>query len=364
MYEKFIATLEFPNATQYDPVDIRDTSPTTPAMYSQHYRCSRVIDVHHHYFPPDLDKAKANEMAWWRAPSGTLPWSAENCISTMDSSGIDVAILSLPAVPTMSTGVGSHSMVRQHNLAMKSLCLEYPRRFGFFATLPCFHDVEGALDEIAYALDVLHADGIAIASSYGIGSEARYIGDDLYEPIWSELDKRAAVVFVHGAQTPSSTPCPSALLGLPITEVPNETYKAAAHLVVSGRKRRHPNIKIILAHAGGSTVALAARVAILSAHMGCELTADQILEDFRSFYYETALSAYEPTLSALEAFALPDRTLFGTDFPAVNAQMAGWYTHNLSKYYANNSERLSTIMSTNALQLFPRFREDTEYGRI
>lgn len=72
---------------------------------------------------------------------------------------------------------------------------------------------------------------------------------------------------------------------------------------------------MILAHSGGTTIALAPRVAILSRYMGCALTADQILEDFKTFYYETALSAYEPTLLALEAFVHPSRILFGTDFP-------------------------------------------------
>jgi predicted TIM-barrel fold metal-dependent hydrolase len=98
-------------------------------------------------------------------------------------------------------------------------------------------------------------------------------------------------------------------------KVPNETFKAAAHLVVSGKKRKYPHVKIILAHMGGSTPFLAARVAILSKHMGCPLTPDEILEDFQSFYYETALSAHETTLAAMDKFVSPDRMLFGTDFP-------------------------------------------------
>ena len=98
-------------------------------------------------------------------------------------------------------------------------------------------------------------------------------------------------------------------------KVPNETFKAAAHLVVSGKKRKNPNVKIILAHMGGSTPFLAARVAVLSRHMGCPLTHDEILKDFSSFYYETALSAHETTLAAMDRFVTPDHILFGTDFP-------------------------------------------------
>lgn len=99
------------------------------------------------------------------------------------------------------------------------------------------------------------------------------------------------------------------------TKVPNETFKAAAHLVVTGKKRRYPDVKIILAHMGGATPFLASRVAVLSNHMGCPLGPEEILEDFRNFYYETALSAHDNTLAALEKFVTTDHILFGTDFP-------------------------------------------------
>lgn len=60
---------------------------------------------------------------------------------------------------------------------------------------------------------------------------------------------------------------------------------------------------------------LAARVAVLSSYMGCSLSPEEILEDFRTFYYESALSAHGPTLDAMTAFVDEDHVLFGTDFP-------------------------------------------------
>lgn len=111
-----------------------------------------------------------------------------------------------------------------------------------------------------------------------------------------------------------------------IRKVPNETFKAAAHLVVTGKKRKYARVKIVLAHLGGSSPFLAARVAVLSRHMGCALTAEEILEDFKSFYFETALSAHETNLAAMEKFVTPDKILFGTDFPgARSARICGLY---------------------------------------
>lgn len=42
------------------------------------------------------------------------------------------------------------------------------------------------------------------------------------------------------------------------------------------------------------------------------------MDGFKSFYYETALSASELSLTAMENFIQHDHILFGTDFPGKN----------------------------------------------
>jgi len=120
---------------------------------------------------------------------------------------------------------------------------------------------------------------------------------------------------------------------VPIVEVPHETFKAAASLVVSGKKRKYSNISFVLAHLGGSTPFLAPRVAVLSNYMGSGLTPEDILDDFKTFYYDTALSSHESTLAAMRSFVSPDRVVFGTDFPAVSKDMAVWYTRKVDQFY-------------------------------
>jgi 6-methylsalicylate decarboxylase len=178
-----------------------------------------------------------------------------------------------------------------------------------------------------------------------------YIGDDIYDPIWSALDARGAIIFIHGTQTPASTPIPHPTLGLPITEVtypsppqpsyrcdapyshiivtqvPHETFKAASQLVVSGKTRRFSRLEIILAHMGGSTLALAPRVAGLSRYMGATLSEDEILIEFRKFWWDTALSSGGPLTAAVssssssssscgtDAWSFGDRIIWGSDFP-------------------------------------------------
>lgn len=88
-------------------------------------------------------------------------------------------------------------------------------------------------------------------------------------------------------------------------------------MVVLGFKRTYPNVKVILAHMGGSTAILSSRCAALASYMGCKLSPEEILEDFKTFYFDTALGS-EVAMAALQHLlgdSAEDRILFGTDFP-------------------------------------------------
>jgi 6-methylsalicylate decarboxylase len=322
------------------------------------------VDFHHHLFPAgELAESVRNSLAadnGWRFPTGATHWTPETSLAFMDSLGIQQAVLSLPNdMESALPAAHRRAFARQINTIARQAVDDHPGRFGFFAHLPTPTDVDAALEELTYALDELNADGITLTNVYGTGEQARSLGDDIFERLWAELDRRHALVFLHGEQTPGRNRIPNRLLPTPISEVPNETYKGAADLVTSGRKRQYPNVRIILSHSGGSTPFLAARVAVLSRYLGCELSPEEIIADFRTFYFETALSGFETNLVALENFVPPEQILFGTDFPAVSPEMAGWYTTNVDTYFADRPEVLAQVMHGNAHTLLPRLSVTT-----
>jgi len=317
------------------------------------------IDLHQHFFPAGALGAdllhRVEDDTGWRFPPENFPWSPEKNLRFMDELGIETAILSLTGSPG-GDGVGpaNREFARLLNTTAHQAVIDHPGRFGFFANVPIPSDTEAALEELAYALDVLGAVGVNLTSSYGKGDQARYVGHDAFDPIWEELDRRGTVVFIHGDQTPGSNRPPNRLVPIPVGEVPNETYKAAADLVTRAKKRRYANVRIVLSHSGGSTPFLASRAAVLAHCVGGELSPEEMIEDFRDFHYETALSGFETNLVALENFVKPDHILFGSDFPAVDLATAAWFTRNVDAYFVDRPQELEAVMRSNALALFPQ----------
>jgi hypothetical protein len=125
-------------------------------------------------------------------------------------------------------------LARRCNELAAELIRDRPDRFGGFACLP-LPDVDGALAELAYALDDLQLDGVLLFGN----ARGVYLGDSQFTLLFDELQRRAAVVLVH----PNPSPAPSAhALGLPDTliDFTAENTRAIAQLHYSSTFARTP----------------------------------------------------------------------------------------------------------------------------
>ncbi len=168
----------------------------------------------------------------------------------------------------------SATLARKLNDYAAALRDEDHAHFGFFASLPDVLNTSYAIAEIEYALDTLQADGVALFTRYGSGNT--YLGHSDLDPIWKELDKRGATVFVHPTHPANPEPI-NPYLPLPLVDFPHETTRAAMDMITSRTLKRYPNVKIILSHAGGTLPFLVSRVLSVHEILGaCSIVAGRL----------------------------------------------------------------------------------------
>jgi predicted TIM-barrel fold metal-dependent hydrolase len=151
-----------------------------------------IVDVHHHILPD----------FFWQATNGDHgvvggirppPWSVADTVAFLDEAGIDVAITSIssPGVH-MGDDAAARALARRCNELAAELVRARPDRFGMFACLP-LPDVDGALEELAYAFDVLRADGVVLFSN----ARGVYLGDRRFASLFDELERRREIGRAH-----------------------------------------------------------------------------------------------------------------------------------------------------------------------
>ncbi|GGN57837.1 amidohydrolase [Streptomyces albiflavescens] len=303
------------------------------------------VDVHQHLIPPAyrevMDRHGATAAGW-----PTPAWDARSAIAMMDRRSIATGILSISSPGThFGDDSEARAVARGVNEYSAELAKDRPDRFGFFAGLP-LPDVDGALSEAAYALDELHADGVVLMSNV----RGRYLGDKEFEPLWAELDARAAVVFIH----PDAPPMPM-LEGMPspLLDFPFDTTRTAVHMTLNGVMSRHTRMKVILSHAGGFLPYAAWRFTG-GAQFNPGTTPIGILTDLQRFYFDTALSSTPSALPSLLAFAAPGHILYGSDFPFAPEEHGGLLDSMLDGYEGFEPGQLDAINRGSAEVLFPR----------
>ena len=326
---------------------------------------ARRIDVHAHYLPEKYRSALA--AAGHSKPSGMpgIPgWSVDQHVGMMDRLGIEASVLSISA-PGLHFGddATARGLARYCNEEGAKAVQAHPKRFGLFASLP-LPDVDGALKELNYAFDDLHADGVVLESNFN----GVYLGDRKLDPVFAELNHRKAKLFIH--PTNPDCPCcqgkvpgqdaaslPPIGYPFPMIEFMFETTRAVFNLILSGTLARFPDIQIIVPHAGAVVPVLADRVAGLSPALGLpqKLDVTAFYAALRGMYYDLAGFPLPRQLLPLLEIADPKRILYGSDWPYTPEPLVAALAAKLDSSPLMTDAMRQDFMRNNALALFPKF---------
>jgi predicted TIM-barrel fold metal-dependent hydrolase len=181
----------------------------------------------------------------------------------------------------------------------------------------------------------------------------RSLGDPYFEPMWGELNRRTAIVFIH----PVAPICCSNLnYGAPanMNEFDFDDTRTITSLIANGVLFRYPDIRFIAVHSGGT-------IPVLSNRMQDRYPNDPerrkyspngVRAELRKVYYDVAHATFPRPFGALSKLADPAHILFGTDYSPEPIET----TVNETPRLGLSPQMVQMIRRGNAEKLFPRFK--------
>jgi predicted TIM-barrel fold metal-dependent hydrolase len=314
---------------------------------------ARRIDFHHHFASPawtSLLKSQNILAAPWEK------WTPAIGLEAMDRSGTQTAMLSIttPGVWLADRGIGdsddARRLARDTNDHGAKLVADHKGRFGLFASLPLPH-IENSLREIAYVFDELKADGICLLTSF----DGKWLGHPYYTPVFEELNRRRALVFVH----PTAASCCRNLIdgvAESMIEYGTDTTRTIVSLIDKDAVARFPNVRFVFSHGGGTMPFLIERIignrGDLAQILPRPAEPKSKLARLRDFYYDTAQATNPASMAALKKVIDPSHIVFGTDYPYTT--MAD-HVKGLRECGVFTADELRAIDRDNAIRLLPKF---------
>ena len=314
----------------------------------------KIIDGHSHVLTKEYMEFILQNGAELEDGFALPAWSAENHLKFMEECGIDWSLLSVSSPhPFFGNEEECISLTRKMNEELAAIKKQSPGKFGFCASLP-LPNVEAAVEEAVYSLDILGANGIKFATN----SRGLYLGDKKMDPIFHELDKRHAVVTIHPHRP---EPLKEGLFSsgpVPLFEFLCDTTRAVLNMMANDVLIRYPNVKIIVPHCGAFLPNIASRIESAQPILAQNGLLDHpidVKENLSRLYFDLAGNPVPHNLPYLLTIAGPDQLIYGADYPFTPAPLAKKNLEAL-RSFLEESEVLKPyqdqILAENARKLF------------
>ena len=306
-----------------------------------------VMDVHSHIITPGFVSALESEGRLMEEGFPLPKYDVESHLQWMDEAGVETSVLTLAAPQPSSADV-----VRATNEEAARIKREHPGRFMFCAALP-LPDVDAAISEAIYALDVLKADGIKLATNV----KGQYLGAPELDTLFAVLNERRAVIILHPhcpdpvnhevmAQTP-----------LAMQEYLSETTRAVTNMISRNVLARYPNVKVVVPHCGAYLPLAIPRMKSLTPVMQANKMVGNIdwEANLATLYYDLAGAHSPETIRMMLTITTPDHLLYGSDYPYVAPQVLTQSLARMKQYLTDEPDLApfkEMILYKNASWLF------------
>ncbi|KAI1406051.1 hypothetical protein F4819DRAFT_284447 [Hypoxylon fuscum] len=373
----------------------------------------RVVDVHTHMYPPayvqllesrnsiplirkfagakeprliilpaeaeSLDKTTGNAETTSHLPGRPVTThysSLKQKLHFMDTHKIDISVISL-ANPWLDfiAPEDAGETAKSINQEFSNMCAEAPGRLFFFATLPLTAPPETLLAAVGHVRSLKYCRGVILGTT-GLG---KGLDDPALVPVFRALGANKLTVFLHphyGLPNEVWGPRATEEYGhvLPLAlGFPMETTIAVARMYLAGVFDQVPELRMLLAHSGGTLPFLAGRIESCVVHDGHLVregkvgpgrrTIWQVLQE--QIYLDAVVYSEVGLKAAIDASGV-DRLLFGTDhpfFPPLGSDEQGewesvtWNAEAVRKALGDESDGARAVMGGNAIEVL-RLHED------
>ncbi|KAI1337722.1 2-amino-3-carboxymuconate-6-semialdehyde decarboxylase [Xylariaceae sp. FL0016] len=294
----------------------------------------------------------------------------------MDTHGIDISVISLanPWLDFVASAEAGET-AKAVNASFSAMCASAPGRLFFFATLPLTAPPETLLAAIGHIRGLRYCRGVILGTS-GLGQG---LDDAALVPVFRALAANRLTVFLHphyGLPSEVWGPRATAEYGhvLPLAlGFPMETTVAVARMYLAGVFDAVPELRMLLAHSGGTLPFLAGRIESCVVHDGhlvregkvgpARRTIWQVLKE--QVYLDAVIYSEVGLKAAIDASGV-DRLMFGTDhpfFPPLTSDEQGewesmrWNETAVKKALGEKSEGMQKVMGGNAVEVLQLYEE-------